>query len=138
MLKSFFPRPKWFFLSAVLWITFAIALWYLGGRNFGAHLGLPPADPSKPPVIGVEQFWGKPFLWFYIYYIAFLAAFAGFWQTVAPHPYWRWSILGSALIIFNSFIDVQVSVATNNWRGPFFDMVQGAFSHAAPITLSQY
>lgn len=138
MFKSFFPKPKWFFISAVLWIAVGIAIWHLGGREFGRFIGLPAANPDSPPIIGINQFWSPPFLWFYIYYSAFVGAFAAFWQLTNPHPYWRWSILGSALIIFNSFIDVQVSVATNNWRGPFFDMVQGAMAHTATITLAQY
>jgi peptide/bleomycin uptake transporter len=138
MFTSFFPRPKWFFLSAVLWITLAIAFWHLGGEQVGRFIGLPAPAKDAPPIIGIQMFWSPGFLWFYLYFAAFLAAFTAFWQTVAPHPYWRWSILGSGLIIFSSFIDVQVSVATNNWRGPFFDMVQGAMAHTAPITLSQY
>jgi peptide/bleomycin uptake transporter len=138
MFVSFFPRPKLFFLSAVLWIAFSIGLWFLFAKDFGAVVGFPPVDPEKPPIVGIQIFWSRPFLWFYFYYAAITAAFAAFWQFVAPHPWWKWSILGTSLIIFNTFIDVQVSVATNNWRGPFFDMVQGAFAKTAPITLSQY
>ncbi len=138
MFTSFFPRPKWFFLSAVAWIALAIGLWYLGGKGAGALIGLPPRPEEAPPIIGVQMFWSAPFIWFYLYFWSFVAAFAAFWQLTNPHPWWRWSILGSSLIIFISFIDVQVSVATNNWRGPFFDMVQGAMAKTNPITARQY
>ena len=44
----------------------------------------------------------------------------------APHPWFNWSILGSALIIFVTYFQVQVSVAINDWYGPFYDLIQAA------------
>ncbi|MGH8506603.1 MAG: SbmA/BacA-like family transporter, partial [Stenotrophobium sp.] len=117
MFVSFFPRSRFFFLSVFLWTAFAVALWYAGGRAFGVHLGLPPAAPDAKPIIGVSIFWSKPFLWFYIYYAVFVGLFTAFWQTVAAQPWWRWSIPGSALILFVTYIQVEVSVAINNWYG---------------------
>jgi peptide/bleomycin uptake transporter len=137
MLKSFFPAPKWFFLSAVLWIALTVGLWYFGGKQLGAHFGLPPAGPKDPPPIGIQMFWTKPFLWFYVYYAVFFGVFAAFWRVVAPHPWYRWSVLGSGLIIFTTFLDVQVNVAINNWYGPFYDMLQNAFAKTAPVTEAQ-
>ncbi len=55
-----------------------------------------------------------------------VAVFAAFWQTLAPHPWWRWSILGSALILFTTYFQVEVSVAINDWYGPFYDLIQAA------------
>jgi peptide/bleomycin uptake transporter len=138
MFVSFFPRPKWFFWSAMLWTALAVGLWYAGGRAFGAHLGLPPTAPGAPPIIGVSMFWSRPFLWFYIYYAVFVGLFAAFWQVAAPHPYWRWSVLGSALILFVTYLQVEVSVAINNWYGPFYDLIQAALSHSAPVSLPQF
>ncbi len=137
MFTSFFPRPKWFFLSAVAWIALAIGLWYLGGRQLGATFGMPPASEDAG-FVGIRMFWAPHFLWFYLYFWSFVGAFAAFWQLTHPHPWWKWSILGTALIIFISFIDVQVNVATNAWRGPFFDMIQGAMAKTNPITAKQY
>lgn len=138
MFTSFFPRPKWFFLSAIGWIGLAIGIWYLGGRDLGANFGMPPIDPDAPPIIGLRMFLAPGFVWFYLYFAVFMAVFAAFWRIVAPHPWWRWSILGSGLIIFVTYIDVQFSVALNNWRGPFFDLVQAALSRSAPVTADQY
>jgi peptide/bleomycin uptake transporter len=136
MFTSFFPRPKWFFPSAVLWIALAIGLWYAGGRQLGAAVGLPPAAKDAAPV-GIQMFWTTGFIWFYLYYWAFMGAFAAFWRVVAPHPWWRWSVLGSGVIIFATYLDVQVSVAINNWYGPFYDMLQNAFAHTAPVSEGQ-
>jgi peptide/bleomycin uptake transporter len=56
----------------------------------------------------------------------------------APHRWSRWSILGSALILFSSYFQVQVSVAINSWFGPFYDLVQAALSKSRPVTLAEF
>lgn len=138
MFVSFFPRPRLFFPSVVLWTALAIALWYAGGRDFGASIGLPPSPAGAPPPVGVSMFWSPPFLWFYIYFWGAVALFTGFWQMVAPQRWWRWSVLGSAVILFATYVQVQVSVAVNNWYGPFYDLVQAALGRTAPVTLAQF
>ncbi|TIX54033.1 MAG: peptide transporter, partial [Mesorhizobium sp.] len=97
-------------------------------------MGLPPAAPDAPPILGVPMFWSAPFLWFYIYFAVMLAAFYLFWRFYSPHPWQNWSILVSAFILFSTYINVQIYVALNNWRGPFFDLFQKAIS--APGTVS--
>jgi peptide/bleomycin uptake transporter len=57
---------------------------------------------------------------------------------LAPHRYWLWSVLGSALILYVTYVQVEVAVGINNWYGPFWDMVQAALSHTARITAAQY
>ena len=137
MFVSFFPSPRRFFWSAVIWAAICIAGWYAGGSALGDAIGLAgPADGSLP--IGIERFWSGPFLWFYLYYAAAVAVFTVFWQTVAPHPWWRWSILGSALILFTTYFQVEVSVAINDWYGPFYDLIQAALGKTRPVTLSEY
>ena len=71
---------------------------------------------------------------FYLYYIVCTALFSAVWFKIANHPWQRWSILGSALILFSTYYSVQVSVAINNWRRPFFDLLQGALQSAIPAT----
>jgi peptide/bleomycin uptake transporter len=138
MFVSFFPRPRIFFWSAFLWTALCVGVWYAGARAFGARLGLPPASPNAHPIVGVAVFWSAPFLWFYLYYGLAVGLFAAFWRIVAPHPWWRWSILGSALILFVTYLQVQVSVAINTWYGPFYDMIQAALSHSSPVSLRHF
>jgi len=138
MFVSFFPRPVWFGISVLLWTGLSIALWYAGGRDFGAHLGLPPAAQGAAPIIGVSIFWSKPFLWFDLYFAGSVGLFAAAWRLLAPHPWWRWSILGSALILFATYLQVEVSVAINSWYGPFYDLVQAALGHKGQVTLTQF
>lgn len=138
MFQSFFPNPtKTFFLSVALWTALAIGTWYAGGSEWGrVFFAYPAAD--APPVIGPQTFVTGPFLWFYVYYALAVAIFAGAWMTLRPHPWAIWSILGSALIIFVTYFQVQVSVAINDWRGPFFDMIQAAMAKTRPVGLDEF
>jgi len=135
---SFFPRPRVFFLSAVVWIGLAVLVWSLGGKDWGAAIGLPPLAPGKAPIIGVSIFWSTPFLWFYLYYWAVVGLFAAAWRLIERHPWAPWSIWGSALIIFMTYLQVQVSVAINSWYGPFYDLVQAALGHVGHVTLADF
>lgn len=113
-------------------------VWYAGGAELGRHFGMGPAAPDAPPIVGVAIFWSAPFLWFYLYYGLAVALFAGFWHIYAPHPWASWSILGSALIIFVTYFQVQVSVAVNTWYGPFYDLIQAALSKSRPVTAAEF
>ena len=135
MFVSFFPRPRLFFWSAALWTALAVALWYAGAKAFGARLGLPP---DTHPVIGIRMFWTPGFIWFCLYFVAAAGLFVGFWRVFAPHPWWRWSVLGTALIIFVSYIQVEVSVGVTNWYGPFYDLIQAALGRTRHVTAGQY
>ena len=138
MFVSFFPAPRLFFWSAAGWTLFAVLFWFFVARDLGYIVGLenPPAD--APPIIGATSFWSKPFIWFYIYFAVIVGLFAGFWRVFAPHPWFRWSILGSSLIIFVTYFQVQVSVAINNWYGPFYDLIQAALAKSRPVTLPEF
>src|SRR5580692_1961406 len=129
MFVSFFPRPKLFFWSALIWTALSMAVWY------GYAGGL--VEASAAAVIGVSRFWSTPFLWFYLYYAISVAIFAGFWMVFAPHPWAGWSIPGSALILFTSYFQVQVSVALNDWRGPFYNLIQTALTPASKGTVTR-
>ena len=122
MFKSFFPSPKLFFLSVLVYMGLCVAVWYGFREQMGALLGF-DLTPAKP-VIGLGHFFTDEFLLFYLYYILCTAIFAAAWFKLARHPWQWWSIVGSALILFSTYYSVQVSVAINNWRRPFFDAVQ--------------
>ncbi|MEM6463144.1 MAG: peptide antibiotic transporter SbmA [Pseudomonadota bacterium] len=133
MFKSFFPQPKPFFLSAVVWSLFSALIWYSYGDDIGTALGFEfGADDDQ--VVGIRYFWTQSFLWFYVYYVVVVAIFAAFWWRYSPHPWFIWSVLGSALILFSTYFSVQVSVALNNWRRPFFDTVQAALEGEGNVT----
>lgn len=128
MFKSFFPNPKLFFLSATIWCIVSMLLWYTGGEHWGEWIGFPKGYAVEDLPIGVSRFWHMSFIWFYLWFAGFTAIFFLFWHVVANHKWQKWSILGSAFIIFNIWFDVQVSVAINAWYGPFWDLIQNMIS----------
>ena len=113
MFVSFFPRPPAFAVSAILWTAFAIGIWYTAGSHIGEFLGF-GLQPSGGKTVGAAVFWSSQFLWFYVDFIVTVALFATTWMLLFPHPWSRWSIAGSAFILFASYFQVQVSVAINN------------------------
>ena len=138
MFLSFFPKPKAFFLSVILWSALTVAIWYGAARDLGNLFGMGPLPDGQDPEIGIAAFWSGPFLWFYLYFMVVCGIFAAFWFVLSPHRWQVWSILGSALILFVTYFQVQVSVAINNWYGPFWDMVQAAVSKTATVTASDF
>jgi len=122
MFKSFFPNPKLFFLSVLLFAGAAAATWYGFNQQMAELVGLDLTDTK--PVIGLGHFVTDSFLLFYGFYFICTALFAFFWFKVSPHKWQWWSIIGSSAILFSTYYSVQVSVAINNWRRPFFDLVQ--------------
>jgi peptide/bleomycin uptake transporter len=137
MFVSFFSRPLALTVSAALWAAFAVGFWYTFGSQTGELLGL-HLEASGTKTVGAAVFWSAQFLWFYLYFSVTVALFAVTWMLLFPHPRSRWSILGSALILFTSYFQVQVSVAVNDWYGPFYDLVQAALSKTEPVTLLQF
>ena len=77
-------------------------------------------------------------LWFDLYFVVFVAIFTAVWMWFSPHPWAWWSIPGSALILFATYFQVQVSVAVNTWYGPFYDMIQAALSKSRPVTVEEF
>ena len=128
MFVSFFPRPRMFFWSAVIWIALSMTLWY----GYAGDLVAPSST------IGVSLFWSAPSLWFDLYFLTVVAIFAGFWRMLSPHPWAGWSVWGSALILFTSYFQVQVSVAINSWYGPFYDLLQAALSKSRAVTAEEF
>ncbi|MCF6367483.1 peptide antibiotic transporter SbmA [Rhizobium halophilum] len=132
MFKSFFPQPKLLFLSLVIWSALAVAFWYGFFSDYGASLGMvAPETPS----INLGFFVTPDYLWFYMYFSVVIVAFCGFWHLRAGDHRWKiWSLWGSAFILFTTYFGVQVSVAINNWRRPFGDLLQNALTGQPGVT----
>jgi len=138
MFKSFFPNPRAFFISASVWGLVAVLAWFFFFKEFGAHIGLPNPAADAEPVIGLRKFATPAFIWFYIYYFFFCASFALFWKWFAPHKWFGWSVVGSMLIIFVIYFNVEVSVAINDWYGSFFNLIQSALKTPGTVAASEF
>lgn len=134
MFKSFFPNPKWFFISVIIWSVITSTIWYSFKLEIGAFFGLDLSEAE--PVIGLGFFATDAFILFYGYYIVAVALFAAFWFKILPHKWQRWSILVSSFILFSTYFSVQVSVALNYWRRPFFDQIQTALDTSSEEVIS--
>lgn len=124
MFKSFFPQPVWFFSSLILWFIINLVLWHSGGSGWGTYLGFPEGYSDEKLTIGIGRFWSAQFIWFYLWFFIATTIFALFWQWKARHRWQRWSVWGSAFILFNIWFGVQVNVVLNEWYSPFYDQIQ--------------
>lgn len=134
MFRSFFPRPTPFFASAFIWTLLAIVFWLAGGERWLLHL----TGISSEVPISAARFWSPNFLLFYAYYALCVGLFAAFWYIYSPHRWQRWSILGTALIIFVTWFQVEVSVAINAWYQPLFDLIQKALTAPNTVPLEKF
>ena len=130
MFKSFFPHPKWFFSSLVLWFIINVGLWnFAGGSGWGSYLGFAQGYADAELPIGISRFWAPSFLWFYLWFFVATLLFALFWKWKSNNPWQRWSVWGSAFILFNIWFAVQVNVVVNAWYNPFYDLIQKMLSN---------
>ncbi|WP_112322299.1 peptide antibiotic transporter SbmA [Oceanibium sediminis] len=150
MFESFFPNPRLFFLSALGWAVFCIAMWFIGAADWGPYMSLGnlvgagfPADLAE----GASEEAAAAFaaaseraqeIWFWQYMILSYLAFVAFWMRYSAHTWARWSIAGSALIIFTVWFQVQIDVMINEWFGTFYDLIQVALGDAAAVTPDEY
>ncbi|EOC0477620.1 peptide antibiotic transporter SbmA [Cronobacter turicensis] len=132
MFKSFFPRPGAFFLSALIWAMIAVVVWQMSGGWLAERLGVAGELP-----ISAARFWSGNFILFYAYYALCVGLFAAFWRVYCPHRWQRWSVLGSALLIFVTWFMVELSVAINAWYAPFFDLIQTALGAPNKVKIGQ-
>jgi peptide/bleomycin uptake transporter len=138
MLKSFYPRPKLFFLTAALWGLAAVLFWIFVGKGASSWFGIAQPAVDAPPPVGARVFIAGPTLWFYGYFLVAASIFCAVWTLIGRHRWTLWSVWGSALLLFSIAFQVQVDVAINNWRLPFFDMVQAAVTKSRPVAESEY
>ncbi len=142
MFSSFFPNPRILFPAAILWTALAIALWYGVARDLGPSLsagnliGFPyPPDNAGPAEVAVQV---ARDLWLYQYMIVVGAIFVGLIYWLFPHPWSRWSVGVSALVVFLLWFQVQLDVMINNWFGTFYNLIQQALSKPNSITQGQF
>ena len=136
MFAAFFPNPRLFFPALIVWTAISVGIWYSVGLDIGEYFGFEKAAADALPIVGLHYFWAPEFLWFDLYFLFFALSFAAVWMWLFPHKWQLWSIFGSAFILYSTYFSVQVSVALNNWRRPFFDSIQDALSGSSSTTAS--
>ncbi|MGV3549976.1 peptide antibiotic transporter SbmA [Rhizobium sp.] len=136
MFHSFFPTPKLFFGSLVLWTLLAVGIWFGFSSEAATAIGMPLAPPDAQGVVGLAYFATNDAIVFYSYFIMAMGIFCIYWHIAAKdHPWKNWSIWGSAFIIFTTYFVVDLTVALTYWRGPQYNMIVEALK--APNTISE-
>ncbi|MGG7519043.1 peptide antibiotic transporter SbmA [Allorhizobium undicola] len=138
MFHSFFPKPKLFFTSAIIWTLVAIFGWYLFAEGLGQNLGFVSPEGMAEP-FDLTFFLMPENLWFYGYFVLVMAIFGAAWNVIARDHEWKlWSVWGSMVIIAVTYFGVQISVVINNWRRPFGDLLQNALNKKPGITVENF
>jgi len=148
--RSFFPNPKLFFISFALWALACVIGWYSFIQDIGNSLSvgsllgvdfpsaLSEGADSAAKIAFAEAQKDALNVWLYQYMFYCYAIFVTVWMVYGDKKWRKWSVLGSALIVFITWFQVQVSVMLNEWYGTFYDLIQKALAEPHSITLSHF
>lgn len=137
MFRSFFPEPRIFFPSAVLWVGVAMAVWFLAGDalagviSLGPWLGIQPTEAAPDPFLSPDK------IWLYQYVLLTGYSFCVFWYFYRRHYWFWWSVVGSVTILEATYFTVQWDAWTNGWNGIFFDLLQSGSSNPGTVSFDQ-
>lgn len=138
MFRSFFPDPKLFFWSALVWTLIAIGIWFVifegneGGLEYLSAFTPEAVEGERPPFFTPDK------LMIYIYMAVAGFGFAFIWMFLDKNIWSRWSVLGSTIIMLVTYYNVQISVYLNDWYGGFYDLLQKALSESGAVTLNEF
>ena len=150
MFESFFPKPKIFFPAFAAWAIFCVIVWFFMAKGAGGtfsigwifgyeFLPVPEAGADEEAVAAhAAAIESANTFWFYQFMIVSYAVFLAFWQWYLPHKWGRWSLYGSALILFVTWFQVQLDVMINEWFGSFYDLIQNALAEPDSVTTGDY
>lgn len=150
MFVSFFPSPRLFFISAILWTGACMIVWYWFARDFGETISLGSligfsyplpvsevADETQQAAFDAARTRAVD-VWLYQYMIVAGAIFAAVWSRLSPHRWFRWSVVVSFIILFVIWFQVQLDVMINEWFGRFYDLIQKALATPNSVTIGEY
>lgn len=150
MFESFFPKPKLFFSSFAFWSLLCVVGWYTTLQGLGLQLSLAylvgidyplslAADASAAAQAQYQQAMGTAVnAWLYQYMAVCYALFIGCWVRFGRQKWAKWSVVGSGLIVFITWFQVEVSVMLNEWYGDFYNLIQKALTAPNSITLNEF
>ncbi|MFK8077230.1 MAG: peptide antibiotic transporter SbmA [Granulosicoccus sp.] len=135
MFRSFFPRPKLFFLSAVAWFLICLGIWHGFADGMASSFSLmrealPGVEGQRPPFLNPDK------VWVYQFIVLATVLFCAAWFFIDRNKWYWWAVCGSALILLVTYFQVQLSVWLNNWYGDFYDLLQLALSEQGTSNVS--
>ncbi len=127
MFHSFFPSPKRFLVSAIIWAFICIGFWQFAFKTWEDPLGIARATG-----------WDPQRVWLYEYTAICYGVFVLAWLSQSQHRWAKWSVAGSALIVFTTWFQVQLDVMINEWFRTFFDTIQEALQEPNSVSAEDY
>ncbi len=150
MFLSFFPKPKLFFLSFALWALICVLGWYVELRHLGNTLSIgyffgihfpntlaKSANTAEQAAFSSQQQTALN-VWLYQYMAVCYTIFIGIWVAYSSQKWAKWSVIGSGLLVFVTWLKVQINVTINQWYGSFYDLIQKALSEPNNVTLVEF
>ncbi len=137
MFRSFFPMPKYFFGSAVLWTAVWMTAWFTIGGQLQSILSLDPIltpDPGDNPA----PFLSNQKVWLYQYILMAAYGFCIPWFFVGRSKWYWWSVVGSVTIFVVLYAQVQVSAWLNDWYGTFYNQIQQALAEPGSVSIEKF
>jgi peptide/bleomycin uptake transporter len=137
--RSFFPYPRLFFGSGVLWvIVCGLAFYTIGPTlqqafSLGPLIAIPPTEADPTPFFSSDKVW----LYQYIIVTGYLFCVPWYFVPIARRWYW-WSVVGSVTILEVVYFNVQVSAWLNDWFGTFYNLIQEALTNPNTVTLDEF
>ncbi|MCL4144083.1 UNVERIFIED_CONTAM: hypothetical protein GTU68_023306 [Idotea baltica] len=138
MFDSFFPRPKHFFISAIVWFFVALTIWHIGAKELAESLAffgrdLPElAEGERGPFLTAEKSWVYQFI------TIFSILFCVIWAFFGRSRWFGWAVGGSTFILVFTYFVVQISVWINTWYGEFYDLVQKALNEPNSVSAAEF
>jgi len=135
--RSFFPMPKVFFGSAVVWTAICVTLWYTAGGQLQSVLSLDPfltPAPSDDPA----PFLSNQKVWLYQFILMGAYGFCIPWFFIGRNKWFWWSVVGSVSIILVLYGQVQVSAWLNDWYGSFYTQIQQALTNPGSVSIEKF
>jgi peptide/bleomycin uptake transporter len=137
--RSFFPNPKLFFTSALVWTAVCMVAWFTMGPTLQSFLSLGPWLGIAPTEAVPEPFFSSDKVWLYQYILFTGYVFCIPWYWIGGNRRWFWwSVVGSVTIIEVVYFNVQISAWLNDWYGTFYDLIQMALTTPNSVTLDQF
>lgn len=127
MFHSFFPNPKSFLITALIWSAICVAAWHIEFSDWEDLTGISSLFGWEPSRV-----------WLYEYTAVSYGLFVLFWLRRTSHKWAKWSVAGSALIVFATWFQVQLDVMINEWFGSFYDLVQQALAEPNSVDAGEY
>ncbi|ADZ92604.1 peptide antibiotic transporter SbmA [Marinomonas mediterranea] len=150
MFDSFFPKPRLFFLSFAIWALLCVTGWYTLVQDLGSTLSLAyffgvdfpatlsaEADAAAQAAFQSTQSTALNY-WLCQYMAVCYGLFIAGWMIYGGQKWAKWSVAGSALIMFITWFHVQVGVWINEWYGTFYDLIQKSLTTPGEVTLQEY